>query len=266
MNQNGEIFQLRKQVTQQENQIKQFQNEIEKTKQGCEIDQVENKKLYEMTQINLKLSQVIDEKEQKIHLLKHDLEVSQIKVDEIEKVNNNLLNKLNERYQIFQSQSEQFSKSLISSETLFSQNVENDYYQQQLQILQNKYDDILKENQILLNNSSQIEEYKNKVALLSLEVSRYHNLQKGSPSQNFIQSPRVENQVMINKISLNQEKESRIKTEHVFDNNYKDSDFYCLLVLLFAEIESLRTKLDEKKIEDRSQVQQIIEFYRPKAQ
>ncbi|CAD8085655.1 unnamed protein product [Paramecium sonneborni] len=212
------------------------------------------------------MSQVIDEKEQKILSLKYDLQVSQNKLDEIEKINQNLIIKLNEKQQLLQSQSEQISQSQISSETLISQNVEKNHHQQQIQILQKKYDDVLKENEILTNNSSLIEEYKNKIALLSLEVSRYHNSKIGQPSQNFRQNTRVENHIINNTKSLSQGKESIIRFQQGVDNNYKDHDLYCLLVLSFAEIESLRTKDDEKKNEDKSKVQRIIDYYRQKAQ
>ncbi|CAD8085653.1 unnamed protein product [Paramecium sonneborni] len=266
MNQNIEIFQLRQQVTQYENQIIQFQHTIEKPQLGNELEYNENIKLNEVTQLNIKLSQVIDEKEQKILSLKYDLQVSQNKLDEIEKINQNLIIKLNEKQQLLQSQSEQISQSQISSETLISQNVEKNHHQQQIQILQKKYDDVLKENEILTNNSSLIEEYKNKIALLSLEVSRYHNSKIGQPSQNFRQNTRVENHIINNTKSLSQGKESIIRFQQGVDNNYKDHDLYCLLVLSFAEIESLRTKDDEKKNEDKSKVQRIIDYYRQKAQ
>ncbi|CAD8171268.1 unnamed protein product [Paramecium pentaurelia] len=263
MNQNAEICQLKQQVVIQEKQIRQFENSLQTSQQRCEVEQIDNQKMNEITQLNIKLSQVIDEKEQKILIQKQDLQVLYNKFEEMEQINKNLINQLSEKKSLCSSQSDQFSKSLISSDTLFPQNIENEYYQQ-LQILQKKYDAILKENSMLIINSHQIEDYKNKIALLSLEVSRYHNSQKGLLNQSG--NPKKEDNTINKTKSLSQERGNNLKTQQNVDNNYKERDLFCLIVLLFAEIESLRTVDDEKKIEDKSKVQRIIDYYRQKPQ
>ncbi|CAD8185914.1 unnamed protein product [Paramecium octaurelia] len=259
MNQNVEICQLKQQLTIQEKQIKQFENNPQTSEQKVEIESIDNKKMNKITQLNIKLSKVIDEKEQKILQLSQQLQVSQNKLVEMEQIYQKTITQSSEQKSLFQSRQNQFLKSEISSQTLIPQNIEDDPYQK-LQALQQKYNDILKENSNLIINSRQIEDYKNKIALLSLEVSRFHNSQKG------LLNSRQEDNTTNKTKSLSQDKGHNMKAQQYIDKNNKECDLYCLIVLLFAEIESLRTLDDQKKIIDKSKVQRIIDYYRQKPQ
>ncbi|CAK74179.1 unnamed protein product (macronuclear) [Paramecium tetraurelia] len=263
MNQNVEICQLKQQLTIQQKQIRQFENNLQTSEQIVEIEQIDNKKMNEITQLNIKLSKVIDEKEQKILQFQQQLQVKQDKLQEMEQIHSKTITQQTEQKSLFQSRSNQFLKSKISSETLFSQNIEDDPYQKLL-ILQKKYNDILKENSNLIINSHLIEDYKNKIALLSLEVSRYHNSQRGllNSRENQKQEDNTTNKTK----SLSQDKGNNMKTQQYIEKSNKECDLYCLIVLLFAEIESLRAQDDQQKMIDKSKVQRIIDYYRQKPQ
>ncbi|CAD8129280.1 unnamed protein product [Paramecium sonneborni] len=258
MNQNAKICQLKQQIAIQDKQIKQIESAFQSTEQRCEVESINNNKMNEITQLNSKLSKIIDEKEQQILILKQELQVSliimrklnkYIKIKSIRQAKKTLYVNLNQ----ISFQNLSYLLKLASHRKLKM------IIYQQLQILQKEQNAILKENLILKNNC-QIEDYKNKIALLSLEVSRYHNSSKGLLNQrdNF----KMEDKTKF----LSQEKGNNIQIQQCINNNYKKNDLMCLIVLLFAEIESLRTKEEGKKLEDKSKVQQIIDYYRQKPQ